>query len=125
MELRLKSEPSFLLKKGLKEVILKKIGSGQYTVTSGVFKQVIKENEKEELLAVSEPVDAPPAQEEKKETNEGQGGNLSPREQRVVELNDLTKKELLLMVEDLYEDVDKKANKPTLVELIIKSEFPE
>lgn len=125
MELRLKSEPSFLLKKGLKEVILKKIGSGQYTVTSGVFKQVIKENEYQELLAVSEPIDAPPVQEEKKETNEGQGGNLSPREQRVVELNDLTKKELLPLVEDLYEDVDKKANKPTLVELIIKSEFPE
>lgn len=128
MELRLKSDPIFLHKKGLKEVIVKQIGPGQYTVNSGVFKQVIKENEYQELLSVSEPVDAPPAKEKEDDVDKNKGGNednLSPREKRTVELNDLTRKELLPLAEEKYDDVDKKSKKPDLIELIIKAEFPE
>ncbi len=128
MELTLKSDPIFLHKKGLSEVIVKKIGPRQYTVTSGNFKQVIKEPEYQELLSVSEVVKDAPAQEKEEPTDAEVAGlaeHLTPREERVVELNDLTKAVLLPMAQDLYEDVDKKAKKPELIELIVKAEFQE
>ncbi len=127
MELRLKSDPAFLSKKGLTDVVVNKIGPGQYTVTSRDFKQIIKEPEYQALLAVSNVVGQSLSNKCKEDKDEGGGDedNLTPREKRVVELNDLTKADLLPMAEEKYDDVNKKSNKPDLIELIVKAEFKE